>query len=176
MAKTRWVCVFCKRIMRSISGGLEELKSNKLFYVLFEKKWRIQYSVFLSKCKGLHQKLISKVLGILVNTHLEDLPIMNVHWTFLLWIFNENLTIYLILLIYNSQLCRELVTESIEFYEPLLNCFTINSFSSFAAHISNIFNGFFSLRRYLRSFVKSVVKWNMENIADIVHGRDRLLT
>ena len=107
MAKTRWICVFCKRIMRSISGGLEELKSNKLFYVLFEKKWRIQYSVFFWKCEGLHQKFISKVLEILVNTHLEDLPIVNVHWTFLLWIFNENLTIYLILLIYNSQLCDE---------------------------------------------------------------------
>ena len=71
---------------------------------------------------------------------------------------------------------HELVTESIEFYEPLRYSFTINSFSSFAVHISNIFNSFFSLRRYLRSFVKSVVKWNMENIADIVHGRDRLLT
>ena len=71
---------------------------------------------------------------------------------------------------------HELVTESIEFYEPLRYCFAINSFSNFAVHISNIFNSFFSLRRYLRSFVKSVVKWNMENIADIVHGRDRLLT
>ena len=91
MAKTRWVCVFCKRIMRSISGGLEELKSNKLFYVLFEKKWRIQYSVFFWKCEGLHQKFISKVLEILVNTHLEDLPIVNVHiWKiFQLWTFIE---------------------------------------------------------------------------------------
>ena len=71
---------------------------------------------------------------------------------------------------------HELVTESIEFYEPLRYCFAIKSFSSFVVHISNIFNSFFSLRRYLRSFVKSVVKWNMENIADIVHGRDRLLT
>ena len=71
---------------------------------------------------------------------------------------------------------HELVTESIEFYEPLRYCFAINSFSSFAVHISNIFHSFFSLRRYLRSFVKSVVKWNMENFADIVYGRDRLLT
>ena len=71
---------------------------------------------------------------------------------------------------------HELVTESIEFYEPLRYCFAIKSFWSFVVHISNIFNSFFSLRRYLRSFVKSVVKWNMENIADIVHGRDRLLT
>ena len=71
---------------------------------------------------------------------------------------------------------HELVTESIEFYEPLRYSFAINSFSSFAVHISNIFHSFFSLRWYLRSFVKSVVKWNMENIADIVHGRDRLLT
>ena len=70
----------------------------------------------------------------------------------------------------------ELVTESIEFYELLRYCFAMKSFSSFAVHISNIFNSFFSLRRYLRSFVKSVVKWNMENIADIVHGRDRLQT
>ena len=70
----------------------------------------------------------------------------------------------------------ELVTESIEFYELLRYCFAMKSFSSFVVHISNIFNSFFSLRRYLRSFVKSVVKWNMENIADIVHGRDRLQT
>ena len=106
MAKTRWVCVFCKRIMRSISGGLEELKSNKLFYVLFEKNGESNI-LFFWKCEGLHQKFISKVLEILVNTHLEDLPIVNVHWMFLLWICNENLTIYLILLIYNSQLCDE---------------------------------------------------------------------
>ena len=71
---------------------------------------------------------------------------------------------------------NEVVTESNEFYDQLRYCFTINSFLSFVGHISNIFNSFFSLRRYLRSFVKSVVKWNMENIADIVHGRDRLLT
>ena len=77
-------------------------------HAFWEKNGESNILYFLrKKCEGLHQKFISKALEILVNTHLEDLPIVNVHWTFLLWIFNENLTVYLILLICNSQLCDE---------------------------------------------------------------------
>ena len=191
MAKTRWVCVFCKRIMRSISGGLEELKSNKLFHMLFEKKkWRIQYSILFEKkmwrspskihFKGF-RNLSEHSFGRSSNCESSlNVPFVD---------FQRKLdSLFDIVDIQQSTLWRgkifkmggknfhEIVTESIEFYESLRYSFAINSFSSFAVHISNIFNSFFSLRRYLRSFVKSVVKWNMENIADIVHGRDRLLT
>ena len=96
------------------------------------------------------------------QTEFEYLLLLgNTRWKYLKW---------------GGKKLQELVTESIEFYEPFRYCFAINSFSGFAVHISNIFHSFFSLRQYLRSFVKSVVKWNMENIADILHGRDRLLT
>ena len=71
---------------------------------------------------------------------------------------------------------HEVVTELNEFPGPLRYCFAMRSFRSFAVVFSNIFISFFSLRRYIRSFVKSVLKWNIENIVDTVHGWDRLQT
>ena len=65
---------------------------------------------------------------------------------------------------------HEVVTELNEFPGPLRYCFAMRSFRSFAVAFSNIFIVFFSVKRYIRSFVKSVLKWNIENIVDIVHG------